>query len=59
MGHTEWAILVRSDADVRFWLQVVKLHNTWEDIDEVGEPLGVGAVLNYVTASKAAKPKVR
>ena len=50
---------MRSDADVRFWLQVAKDHNTWENIDEVGEALGVGAVLNYVTASKAAKPKVR
>lgn len=59
MGRTEWAILVRSDGDVRHWLQVANLHNTWEDIDAVGEHLDVFAVLNYVTASKAAKPKVR
>ena len=49
MGNTEWAILVRSDEDIRYWLQVTKQHNTREDVDKVGEPLDVFAVLNYVS----------
>ena len=59
MGNTEWAILVRSDEDIRYWLQVTQQHNTWENVDEVGEHLDVFAVLNYVTDSKDAEPEVR
>ena len=58
MGGTEWALLVRSDNDVRYWLQAAREHNICEDPDEVGEPLYVSSVLNYVTTSKAAKPRV-
>ena len=47
MGNTEWGLLVRSDDDVRYWLQVAKEHNTCENEDEVGEELTVTAVLNY------------
>ena len=58
MGNTEWGLLVRSDDDVRYWLQVAKEHNTCENWDEIGEGLIVTCVLNYVTKSRAAKPKV-
>lgn len=51
MGHTEWALLVRSEDEVRYWLKVAQEHNTWEDYEEVGEPLVVASVLNYVTTS--------
>ena len=58
MGNTEWGLLVRSDDDVRYWLQVAKEHNTCENWDEIGEGLIVTCVLNYVSKSRAAKPKV-
>ena len=50
---------MRSDDDVRYWLQAAREHNTWEDPDEVGEPLVVTCVLKYVTTSTAANPRVR
>lgn len=32
MGNTEWAILVRSNADISYWLEVTQQHNTWEEL---------------------------
>lgn len=39
MGYTQFAIRIQSSQDLAHWTEVIKKHNTSENIDEVGEEL--------------------